>query len=98
MMPPTAWMPNTSSESSYFILALSQTTAQRQTAPATMPMTIAPNGPAKPAAGVTATRPATAPEAAPSRLAWPRVQYSSRLQVSAAAAVATMVLSTAIAA
>ena len=46
MMPPTAWTPNTSSELSYPSLALSQTTAHRQTAPATMPMTMAPSGPA----------------------------------------------------
>jgi hypothetical protein len=53
---------------------------------------MAPIGPAKPAAGVTATRPATAPEAAPSMLALPRFMPSSAIQASAAAAVATKVL------
>src|SRR5262245_359239 len=64
----------------------------RQTKPATTPSTIAPIGPAKPAAGVTATRPATAPEAPPSRLGLPLKIFSANSQASAAAAVATKVL------
>jgi hypothetical protein len=65
-MPPTPWTPNTSSESSYLNIGFSVTTAHRQTTPAMAPSTIAPMVPAKPAAGVMATRPATAPEAKPS--------------------------------
>src|SRR5690349_22597948 len=62
------------------------------TKPATMPSTMAPIGPAKPEAGVTATRPATAPEAAPSRLGLPLCIFSASIQANAAAAVATKVL------
>ena len=47
-------------------------TAQKQTTPATMPMTSAPVGSTKPEAGVMATRPATAPEMMPSTLGLPR--------------------------
>src|SRR4026209_2618890 len=54
---------------------------------------MAPAGPTQPQAGVMPTRPATAPEAAPSRLAWPRVRYSPNDQAMAAAAVAMVVLS-----
>ena len=57
-----------------------------------MPSTMAPIGPAKPAAGVMATRPVTAPEATPSMEALPRSSDSSTVQVNAAAAVATKVL------
>ena len=53
---------------------------------------MAPIGPAKPDAGVTATRPATAPEAPPSRLGLPLATFSANIQASAAAAVATKVL------
>src|SRR3954471_21651806 len=41
-------------------------TPHRQMIPASKPITSAPIGPTKPQAGVIATRPATAPEAAPS--------------------------------
>src|SRR5690606_323702 len=91
-MPPTAWMPKTSRLSSYLSMGLSVTTAHRQTRPATAPRTMAPTVPAMPAAGVVATRPATAPEAKPKRLAGPRVDFSARPQASAAAAGAVMVL------
>src|SRR3979490_2990829 len=43
-------------------------------------------GPTNPAAGVIATRPATAPEIAPSALARPFLIHSAALQLSAAAA------------
>ena len=43
-------------------------------------------GPTNPAAGVIATRPATAPEIAPSALARPFLIHSARLQLIAAAA------------
>src|SRR6185437_2295325 len=56
------------------------------------PSTSAPIGPAKPEAGVTATRPATAPEQMPSSDGLPLVTHSESNQDSAAAAVATMVL------
>ncbi len=59
---------------------------------ATMPRTIAPIGPANPAAGVTATRPVTAPDTAPSIDALPRAIDSMTTHVNAAAAVAMKVL------
>src|SRR5258706_5420992 len=48
-------------------------------------------GPTKPAAGVIATSPATAPEIAPSALARPFLIHSAALQLSAAAAAAKCV-------
>src|SRR6476620_3765099 len=48
-------------------------------------------GPTKPAAGVIATSPATAPEIAPRALACPFLIHSATLQLSAAAAVAKWV-------
>src|SRR5690606_5263016 len=70
----------------------SVTTAHRQTKPATAPSTTEPKVPAKPAAGVMATRPATAPETKPSEEAWPRVIFSPIAQAMAAAAGAVIVL------
>src|ERR1700736_6507788 len=61
----------------------------RQTTPTTRPSTMAPIGPAYPAAGVTATRPATAPDNAPSSDGWPLTIHSATIHDSAAAAVAT---------
>src|SRR5215470_16851739 len=49
-------------------------------------MTRAGIGPTNPAAGVIATRPATAPEIAPSALALPFLNHSAMLQPQAAAA------------
>src|SRR5689334_16276308 len=60
--------------------------------PATAPMTIAASGVTKPAAGVIATSPATAPEAAPSTVGLPREDHSVNIQPSAAAAVAVFVV------
>src|SRR5215470_3449060 len=57
-----------------------------------MPMISAPVGLTKPAAGVTATRPATAPEMMPSTLGFLCTIHSANIQASAAAAVATCVL------
>ena len=57
-----------------------------------------PIGPAKPAAGVTATRPAMAPETMPSSDGLPLAPHSTRNQATAAAAVATKVLTMASAA
>src|SRR5690606_33802147 len=64
----------------------------RQTAPASKPSTIEPIGPTKPAAGVTATRPATAPDAAPSIEGLPFRIASRNTHDTAAAPVARMVL------
>src|SRR5579883_664799 len=50
------------------------------------PISKAGSGPTNPAAGVMATRPATAPEIAPSALARPFFSHSAALQLSAAAA------------
>src|SRR5574341_678905 len=49
-------------------------------------------GVTKPAAGVTATSPATAPEAAPSTVGLPRELHSVSIQPRAAAAVAVLVV------
>ncbi len=64
----------------------------KQTAPATRPSTIEPIGPAKPQAGVIATRPATAPESMPSSEGLPLAAHSTNSQDRPAAAVATKVL------
>src|SRR5687767_465720 len=55
-------------------------------------------GPTKPAAGVIATRPATAPDAAPSTVGLPRDIHSVNIQPSAAAAAAVFVARNALAA
>ena len=64
----------------------------RQTAPARAPSIAAPIGPTKPAAGVTATRPATAPDTRPSSEAFHLKIHSTTIQDRPAAAVATKVL------
>src|SRR5213594_3514605 len=55
-------------------------------------------GPTYPDAGVMATRPATAPEAAPSTVGLPRVIHSVNIQPSAAAAAPVLVAVNALAA
>ncbi len=65
--------------------------AQKQITPAAMPMMIDAPGSTKPDAGVIATRPATAPEAAPSTEGLPLLAHSANIQPSAAAAVAICV-------
>src|SRR5882724_8480614 len=55
------------------------------------PMARAGMGPTKPAAGVIATIPATAPEIAPNALARPFLNHSATLQLNAAAAAAKCV-------
>src|SRR3546814_4995609 len=86
--PPMPWMPNTSSESSKPSLGFAFITNQQQAMPAIAPSRIAPNGPELPAAGVTATRPAIAPEQAPSsEPLWPSARSVS-LQKRTPAAVA----------
>src|ERR1700729_3985676 len=65
--------------------------AQKQMTPAAMPMASAPSGSTKPDAGVIATRPATAPDAAPSTEGLPLAIHSANIQPRAAAAVAIWV-------
>src|SRR5690606_40232932 len=91
-MPPTACTPNTSAVSSTRSMRLRPFTPQTQVAPTARPITIAPIGPTVPAAGVMPTRPATAPEAAPSADGRPLAIASTRLHATTPAAVATMVL------
>src|SRR5215470_19517676 len=59
---------------------------KKQNAPASRPMMIADIGPTKPAAGVMATNPATAPEIAPRALGLPFRIHSAPLQPRTAAA------------
>src|SRR5471030_1772074 len=65
--------------------------AQKQMTPADTPIMIDPPGSTKPEAGVMATRPATAPEAAPSTDGLPLAIHSANIQPKAAAAVAICV-------
>src|SRR3569832_2467174 len=90
--PPTPCTPNTSSESSAPSRRLKPLTPHRQTMPASKPITRPPMVPTKPAAGVFATRPATAPEAAPSIEGLPLAIHSPKVQETVAAAVASSVL------
>src|SRR5678816_1812654 len=69
---------------------------RKQKAPASRPMNIAGIGPTKPAAGVIATRPATAPEIAPSALGLPLRNHSTALQPTTAAAAAKCVATNAL--
>src|SRR5678815_5139247 len=87
-IPPTACTPNTSSESSAPSSFFRPLTPQRQTMPAARPITKAPGIPTLPAAGVIATSPATAPEAAPSMVGLPLNSASPTLHDSTAHAVA----------
>src|SRR6201994_3268478 len=64
---------------------------QKQITPAAKPITIEPPGSRKPEAGVMATRPATAPEMAPSTDGLPLTIHSANIQPSVAAAVAICV-------
>src|SRR5918995_5379756 len=92
VMPPMQCTPNTSSESSYPSAFFTVVQKKKHTAPAISPSTIAPIGPEKPAAGVTATRPAMQPDKAPSNEGLPLAAHSTNIQDRAAAAVATKVL------
>src|SRR5664279_4203796 len=91
-MPPTAWTPNTSSVSSTFSRCFRPLTPHRQTRPAAMPITNAPGMPTLPAAGVMATSPATAPDAAPSIDGLPLNIHSPNVHDNTAQAVARYVL------
>src|SRR4051812_15306283 len=68
------------------------------TRPARMPSGIASVGVMKPQAGVTTTRPATAPEQKPRTLGFLRTMYSSAAHVNEATAVASVVVVKALAA
>src|SRR5438128_4378472 len=89
--PPTKWTARTSSESSNLSLNFTPT-ARAQKAPAATPITVAPSRLTKPQAGVMATRPATAPDAAPRGVDFPSLTFSTPIQASRAAAVAVLVL------
>src|SRR6187399_2735696 len=67
-------------------------TAQRQMSAAITPIAMEPIGPTQPQAGVIATSPATAPEAAPSIVGEPLMIHSPSIHASVAAAVASSVL------
>src|SRR5664279_4310503 len=95
MIPPTRCTPMTSSESSYPSLYFNPT-ASAQTEPAIRPSRIAVSGVRNAHAGVMATRPATAPEAAPTLVGRPSRIFSTISQAHSAAAVATWVFMNAI--
>src|SRR5579885_3174702 len=88
--PPTKCTPPTSSESSRPSLVF-RLTANAHTKPAMKPTKIEPIGLTQPAHGVIATRPATAPEAAPSAVGFPYRSFSASTQPSKAVAVAVFV-------
>src|SRR6516225_4646789 len=71
-------------------------TMKEQTNPAARPMNNADMGCTKPDAGVIATRPATAPEIAPSAVGLPLWNHSKMVQPRAAVAVAKCVLTNAL--
>src|SRR6266705_5877686 len=78
-IPPTACTPNTSSASSAPSSFFRPFTPHRHTRPAARPITNAPGMPTLPAAGVIATKPATAPEAAPTMLGLPLNSHSPNI-------------------
>src|SRR5689334_9617541 len=85
-VPPAPWTPNASSVSSYPNLPFTVETIQKQTMPASKPISRAGKGFTKPDAGVIATSPATHPEIPPSMLGLPCFTHSANIQPSAAAA------------
>src|SRR5689334_22422076 len=95
-VPPTKCTPTTSSASSYarnFILSVQ---AYQQTTPATPPIAIEAMGVTKPEPGVMATRPATAPDAAPSIVGLPFANHSASIHASAALAAPVFVATNAL--
>src|SRR5215467_5519138 len=70
--------------------------AAKQRAPPPIPMRIEATGPTKPDAGVMATSPATAPDAAPRTVGLPRVHHSASTHASVAAAAAVLVVTKAL--
>src|ERR1043165_5027501 len=97
-VPPTPCTPTTSSASSTPKRSLTNCTPKKQIEPAPRPMMIEAGTVTKPAAGVIATSPATAPAAAPSTLGRRCTAQLTVIQVSAAIAVAVLVLTNACAA
>ena len=77
MVPPAPCTPNASNASSYPKSPLTNVTMRKHPMPPASPMTSAGIGATNPDAGVIATRPATAPEIAPSALGRPRVAHSA---------------------
>src|SRR3954464_770330 len=77
-------------------MCLTLVAAQKQITPAATPMMMDDPGSTKPEAGVMATRPATAPEIAPSTEGLPLATHSANIQPNAAAAVAICVTAIAI--
>src|SRR5690554_6376343 len=86
-------MPTTSSESSNLNRYLSSTASAHNT-PETTPRRSAHPGDRLAQAGVIATSPATAPDAAPTEVALPSLSFSTTSQPRIAAAVAPKVLTT----
>src|SRR5207237_1912981 len=89
-VPPTPWTPTTSSASSY-PRRIFKLQALKQRTPAIPPIAIAARGPTYPQAGVMATSPATAPDAVPRMVGFPRSAHSLNIQASAAEAAAVLV-------
>src|SRR3954470_5608075 len=79
-------------------MALTTVAAKKQTTPPSAPMIKADIGVTKPLAGVITTRPATAPEIAPSTVGFPVLSHSANIQPSVAAAAAKCVATKALAA
>src|SRR5262249_34470753 len=85
------WTPTTSRLSSYPNFDFRLHAAKQSTPPPT-PIRIEEPGPPKPAAGVMATSPATAPDAAPRTVGFPRVAHSANIHPRVAAAAAVFVV------
>ena len=90
-IPPTPWTPKTSNESSAPNMRFRPFTPHKQMIPASNPMTTPPIGPTNPHAGVMATRPDTAPDAAPNIDGLPLLIHSPKVHAMVAAAVASNV-------
>src|SRR5690242_7869268 len=95
-VPPTQCTPTTSSASSYVFIFILSEHAYQQSTPATPPTAIDAIGVTNPDAGVIATRPATAPDAAPSIVGLPFTIHSASIHVSAAAAAPVLVATNAL--
>ena len=93
-VPPMPWTPTTSRLSSYPSFDFRLQAAKQSTPPPT-PIRIEETGPTKPAAGVIATSPATAPDAAPRTVGFPRLAHSANIHASVAAAAAVFVVTNA---
>src|SRR5690606_9526263 len=85
-------MPKTSSVSSARSQRFRTLTPHKQAREVIRPMASAPEGATKPAAGVMPTKPAIAPEQAPSKEGWPLLIHSPKAQATTPMAAANMVL------